>query len=209
MPVELRNEIARLEIAGEHSAGGGVPARRALAPPPRSASSAAKPSDVAQPLLAPRYYLTKALAPFADVREASRVRDRSGAIASGRPCRDPDPRRCRRGAGRPHDALAAFVEDGGILVRFAGTRLAGAADDLVPVRLRRGGRVLGGAMSWDTPKKLAPFERQSPFFGLPVPDDVTITRQVLAEPDPGLLGKTWAQLSDGTPLVTATRQGKG
>jgi len=64
-------------------------------------------------------------------------------------------------------------------------------------------------MSWDTPKKLAPFDRESPFFGLAVPDEVTVSRQVLAEPDPGLSAKTWAQLSDGTPLVTAARQGKG
>src|SRR5207248_2120393 len=55
----------------------------------------------------------------------------------------------------------------------------------------------------------APFDRHSPFFGLPVPEEVTVTRQVLAEPDPGLPGKTWAQLSDGTPVVTASRQGKG
>jgi hypothetical protein len=107
------------------------------------------------------------------------------------------------------DDLARFVEDGGILVRFAGTHLAGAPGDLVPVRLRRGGRVLGGAMSWDTPKKLAPFDRESPFFGLAVPDEVTVSRQVLAEPDPGLSAKTWARLSDGTPLVTAARQGTG
>src|SRR5262249_60076556 len=73
----------------------------------------------------------------------------------------------------------------------------------------RGGRVLGSAMTWDTPKKLAPFDRQSPFFGLSVPDEVTVTRQVLAEPDPGLPAKTWAALSDGTPLVTASRQGNG
>ena len=111
--------------------------------------------------------------------------------------------------GEAHDDLARFVEDGGILVRFAGTHLAGASDDLVPVRLRRGGRVLGGAMSWDTPKKLAPFDRESPFFGLTVPDEVTVSRQVLAEPDPGLSAKTWARLSDGTPLGDrhAARQG--
>ena len=112
-------------------------------------------------------------------------------------------------AGQVHDDLARFVEDGGILVRFAGTHLAGASGDLVPVRLRRGGRVLGGAMSWDTPKKLAAFDRESPFFGLAVLDEVTVSRQVLAEPDPGLSAKTWARLSDGTPLVTAARQGKG
>ena len=42
--------------------------------------------------------------------------------------------------------LTQFVDDGGLLLRFAGTRLAAASDGLVPVRLRRGGRVLGGAL---------------------------------------------------------------
>ena len=36
-------------------------------------------------------------------------------------------------------------------------------------RLRRGGRSLGGTLSWDTPRTFAPFTRESPFFGLPVP----------------------------------------
>ena len=51
-----------------------------------------------------------------------------------------------------------------MLLRFAGPRLANAADDLLPVRLRRNGRVLGGAMSWETPKTLAHFEPSSPFY---------------------------------------------
>ena len=41
-----------------------------------------------------------------------------------------------------------------------------AADDLVPVKLRRGGRVLGGSLSWEQPKTLAAFEPPSPFVGL-------------------------------------------
>ena len=208
MPVELRNEIARLEIAGEHSAAAVFLLderwRRR-----RVGLVSGETLDVAQPLLAPAYYLTKALSPFADVRQAS-----PSAI---------DPVRSLLGErvaililadvgmvpGEAHEDLQRFVEDGGILLRFAGTNLAGGSDDLVPVRLRRGGRVLGGAMSWDTPKNLAPFDRESPFSGLAVPDEVTVTRQVLAEPDPGLSAKTWARLSDGTPLVTAARQGKG
>ena len=123
---------------------------------------------MSQPLLPPNYYLKKALAPYADVREA-----RPGTV---------DPiHELLEGhvaimiladvgavSGPDHDELRRFVENGGILLRFAGTRLAGASDDLVPVRLRRGGRVLGGSMSWDTPKTLAPFERSSPFFGLRV-----------------------------------------
>src|SRR5690606_26366895 len=36
-----------------------------------------------------------------------------------------------------------------------------------------------------------------------------IERQVLAEPTIDLADKTWARLSDGTPLVTADRRGDG
>ncbi|MGH6857273.1 MAG: DUF4159 domain-containing protein, partial [Methylocella sp.] len=208
MPVELRNEIARLEIVREHSAAAVFLLderwRRR-----RIGLVSSETADVAQPLLAPSYYLKKALSPFADIREA-----RPAATDPIRSLLDEHVAimilaDAGMVAGQAHDGLARFVEDGGILVRFAGTHLAAASGDLVPVRLRRGGRVLGGAMSWDNPKKLAPFDRESPFFGLAVPDEVTVSRQVLAEPDPGLSDKTWARLSDGTPLVTAARHGKG
>src|ERR1700710_141450 len=67
LPVELRNDIARLEIAGERSAGAVQLLdkrwrRRAIG----IVSGAT--SDTAQPLLASTFYLTRALAPFADVR---------------------------------------------------------------------------------------------------------------------------------------------
>src|SRR3546814_1311231 len=55
----------------------------------------------------------------------------------------------------------------------------------------------------------SPFDEDSPFRGLAVPQDVTISRQVLAEPSLDLAGKTWARLTDGTPLVTAERRGEG
>jgi len=112
--------------------------------------------------------------------------------------------------GDAHDRLAHWIEDGGVLVRFAGPRLAAAEDDdLVPVKLRRGGRILGGSLSWDKPQPLAAFSRDGPFASMPVPNDVTVTRQVLAEPDATLSDNTWATLADGTPLVTAARRGKG
>ncbi len=105
--------------------------------------------------------------------------------------------------------VAAFVERGGVLLRFAGSRLAAGNDDLVPVRLRRGGRNLGGTLSWDTPRTFAPFTRESPFFGLPIPADLGVRRQILAEPEGDLTEKTWAALQDGTPIVTAGKRGEG
>ena len=90
-----------------------------------------------------------------------------------------------------------------------GPRLAASDDDLVPVKLRRGGRTLGGSLSWDKPQPLASFSREGPFNAMPVPGDVTVNRQVLAEPEAGISERTWAALADGTPLVTGAKRGKG
>jgi hypothetical protein len=208
LPIELRNDIARLEVVSEHSTGG-VTLLDERWKRRRVGIVSGATTDVAQPLLAPSYYLQRALQPFADVREARPgVGDPISALLDDNinvmVLAD-----VGVVAGIAHDRLESFVQDGGVLVRFAGARLAGSSDDLVPVALRRGGRTLGGSLSWDTPKKLAPFERASPFFGLSVPDEVTITRQVLAEPEAGLPARTWAALADGTPLVTADHHGKG
>ena len=95
------------------------------------------------------------------------------------------------------------------LLRFAGPRLAQNADSLLPVRLRARDRSLGGALSWSSPARLAPFPSNSPFQGLVVPEDIVVLRQVLAEPDTQLTSKTWARLEDGTPLITQEIMGKG
>ncbi len=208
LPIELRNEIARIEIANEHSAGA-VTLLDSRYKRRRIGVVSGASADLAQPLLAPNYYVTRALGPYAEVREPKPgVRDPISAILGDQIAvlvlAD-----VGVVAGPARDALVKFVDNGGVLIRFAGTRLAGSSDDLVPVRLRRGGRVLGGSLSWDKPKPLAPFERESPFFGLQVTNEVSVTRQVLAEPEVGLASKTWAQLADGTPLVTAARRNKG
>lgn len=208
LPVELRNEVSHLRIEGENSAGA-VALLDARSKVKRVALVGGEGADLAQPLLFPLYYLEKALAPFAQVRTA-----RPGVVDPVQALLAENPNILALAdvglsPGESFDALSRFVEEGGTLVRFAGPRLANADDDLLPVRLRRNGRVLGGAMSWEEPKSLAEFDAASPFFGLPASKDVTVQRQVLAEPDPGLADKTWARLSDGTPLVTAARRGKG
>ncbi len=208
LPVELRNDIARVAVMGEASAGAvtlldGRWKRR------RVDVVSGVSADTAQPLLSPSYFVVKALAPFADVREIRRF-GRPHRVGARRKSLGAGLADVGQVAGAAHDRLARFVDEGGVLLRFAGSRLAGApADDLEPVDLRRGGRTFGGALSWDKPETLAPFDHTSPFFGLDPSHDVTVSRQVLAEPDAGLPGKTWAQLSDGTPLVTADHRGKG
>ena len=106
--------------------------------------------------------------------------------------------------------LEAWMRRGGIVLRFSGPQLAAAkGDNLTPVPLRHGSRTLGGALLWNEPAKLAPFPKSSPFFGIKISKDVTITRQVLARPSLDLAAKTWASLADGTPLVTAEKHGEG
>jgi hypothetical protein len=211
LPVELRNDIARLEISGERSAGAVQLLdkrwrRRAIG----IVSGAT--SDTAQPLLASTFYLTRALAPFADVRRGDRDGSPQQTVAQFLDQKLPMIVLADIGTLSPElrERLAAWVEQGGVLVRFAGPRLAqDEDDDLVPVKLRSGGRTLGGSLTWEKPQHLASFASNGPFAGLEVPKDVTVSRQVLAEPDAALANKTWASLEDGTPLVTGERRGKG
>jgi len=209
LPVEIRNDIARLDIVGERSAG----AVQLLDKRWRRRTVGVVSGttvDTAEPLLASNYYLTRALSPFADVRLGERG---SPSEAIGRFAEQRIPMIILADVGtiapEGRGLLARWVDEGGVLVRFAGPRLAAADDELVPVKLRRGGRILGGSLSWEKPQPLAAFSRESPFNGMKVPNDVTVTRQVLAEPDIGLAERTWATLADGTPLVTAERRGKG
>ena len=71
LPVELRNDIARLEISSERSAGAVQlldkrSRRRAIG------IVSGSTTDTAQPLLASTFYLTRALAPFAEMRLGDR-----------------------------------------------------------------------------------------------------------------------------------------
>ena len=209
LPVELRNDIARLEILGERSAGAVQLLDKRWRRRAVGIVSGAS-ADTAQPLLASTFYLNRALSPFADVRIAERAPP-AQAIAQFLDDKLPMIILADVGALTPdlRARLNAWVEAGGVLVRFAGPRLAQGDDDLVPVKLRLGGRSFGGSLTWEKPQHLAAFNPAGPFAGLTVPHDVTVTRQVLAEPSGDLERRSWASLVDGTPLVTGERRGKG
>jgi Domain of unknown function (DUF4159)/Aerotolerance regulator N-terminal len=202
MPSELRNRIVRLDILGQKTAGAVVLVDERWRRRPVGIAAAATIRG-GQPLLSELYYLERALAPYAELRRAG-VRELLGRpiavilLPDGGPSSAGDRAR-----------LDGWIRRGGLLVRFAGPQLAEGEDDLVPVKLRRGGRSVGGAMTWTKPLGLAPFTQAGPFLGLEVPPEVKVSRQVLAEPAAELGAKTWARLVDGTPLVTAERRGKG
>ena len=208
LPTEVRNAIARIEVSGENAAGA-VTLVDERGRRRRIGIVSGQTADLSQPLLAPTYYIERALGPYGEIREAhGGVADAIGQLVD----QQVSVLALADVGTLDRDALAkvtGFVEKGGLLLRFAGTRLAAGNDDLVPVRLRRGGRNLGGALSWDAPRTLAPFTRDSSFYGLAVPADLGVRRQILAEPDGDLGRKTWAALEDGTPIVTADRRGEG
>jgi uncharacterized protein DUF4159/aerotolerance regulator-like protein len=202
LPLEVRNETQRIAIANEDSAGAvrllDVGAKR------RSVGLvSASNLENEQPLLSDVYYLERALSPYAEVHKGT-IEEATSRNVSVLVLAD-----IGKIAGSDHGRVAKFVGDGGVLVRFAGGRMTEGADDLVPVRLRTGGRYLGGVLAWATPQHLAPFPDTSPFRGLTIPREVTVSRQVLAEPSVELGDRTWARLTDGTPLVTAAQRGKG
>ena len=208
LPPELRNRIARFEIEASRSAGAVTLADDSL----RRRKVALLAGGAAREgleLLAPTHYLREALAASAEVLE--------GPLPEVLPA-GPDvvilADVARLGQADAAE-LTAWVAQGGLLLRFAGPRLAasdagrGEDDPLLPVRLRQGGRSLGGAMSWGEPRALARFDESSPFYGLSIPADVTVSAQVLAEPGPELAARTIAALADGTPLVTRKALGEG
>lgn len=210
LPLELRNQVVRVEIAGERAAGS-VSLLDARSQWQRVGLISGENREQSQPLLAPHYYIQKALAPTAEIihpKDSNLALGVENVLSNNATVLVLADIGTLSGAVK--ERVEKWVEKGGILVRFAGARLEKGGDDLLPVPLRLGGRTLGGALSWSEPQPLAPFEDTSLFAGLDIPPDVTVNRQVLA--DPAQLGPdvaVWARLKDGTPLVTAARRGDG
>ncbi|MCC5980527.1 MAG: DUF4159 domain-containing protein [Oceanicaulis sp.] len=199
LPLDLRNRLASVRLEGVSSAGA-VQLLDDSWQRPRIALIEPEGGENRQPLLSDLHYAQQALAPYAEIvrgpLETVLEEEPSGLVMVDA-ARNEDP------------SVLEFVERGGLLIRFAGPRLAAREDSLLPVRLRQGGRLLGGALNWEEPQTIAPFGDDSPFAGLSISGDATIRSQVLAEPEADLDRRVWARLADGTPLVTADRRGEG
>ncbi|NHF72303.1 DUF4159 domain-containing protein [Paracoccus xiamenensis] len=205
LPPELLGRVTRFQIEGVESAAAVVLGDDRLRRPVVALIGQGQARSEGQALLSPAHFLRSALDGSARVIEAGLddalaaqpdvivLMDRSGLEADG--------------------PLADWVTAGGLLIRFAGPRMAAdpqlANEPLLPVRLRPGGRDMGGALSWGDPRPIAPFAADGPFAGLSVPGDVTIRAQLMAEPAPDLAARSIATLTDGTPLVTRAPLGEG
>ncbi len=221
IPVELRNDTAMLRIDSKAQAAAtwlldDNNRRR------RVGLLDAGNADKAHSLLSPLHYIASAMAPFADLISAN---DRDLAQSVDKLLEQKPSIIVLSDIGRLPESAAArltrWVEDGGTLLRFAGPRLAAAQSDelgsqqankrdpLLPVRLRSGQRNLGGTLSWSTPQQIAPAPQNSPFYSIQLPDDVSVLKQVLAEPSADLMQKSWLNLADGTPLITGENRGAG
>ncbi|MFT3811344.1 MAG: DUF4159 domain-containing protein [Micropepsaceae bacterium] len=203
-PGALRNDIERLAVDSRASAGSVTLLDESARRRPVGIVSGDE-GQGGQPLLSATYYLERAFENAAEARLGT-VSEHLDRGISMLVLAD-----VGQVTGEEETRLADWIDKGGVLIRFAGPRLAGGGgDDLLPVRLRQtGARALGGALSWEKPQTLAPFPKAGPFAGLKAPDDIAITRQVLAEPSLELESRTWASLADGTPLVTGVKRGEG
>jgi hypothetical protein len=205
LPTEWLDRLARVDVEGEPAVGAVLLVDDGWKRRPVGLASDL-PAGGERPLIGSFFYVERALAPFAEIRRgpvaellsrdlAVLVMADVGSLDAGTKPRVED-----------------WVRRGGVLLRFAGPNLlkGGAGPDpLLPVVLRPGDRSLGGTLSWGSAGLLAPFPATGPFAGLSPAADVTISRQVLAEPGLELADRTWARLQDGTPLITGNRLGQG
>jgi len=202
LPLDLVNRVARVVVAGEESAAAVVLFDERWRRRVVGIVGALEEAE-SRPLLSEVYYLRRALEPYAEVRAGrldELLQSPSSLLVLADLGRLPDDQ---------VERLRAWIRAGGVVMRFAGPKLAAGGDGLLPVALRRGDRMLGGALSWSRPLGLAPFPEDGPFAGLAPDPEVKVRRQLLAEPGPELDAATLARLEDGTPIITGRKLGRG
>lgn len=203
IPDSLRGRMTQIRINGQYGAGGVLLLDNNFK---RRQAGIAAPdnSEESIPFVEAQYYLQKALEPLAYTKTGaimSLIKDNVDVIylpdVAGMPTSD-------------MNALNDWVSSGGVLVRFAGPNMAQSSNNmLLPAPLLKGSRSLEGTLTWETPAKLAPFPQDSPFFDIPVSDEITVNRQLLTRQNENDTVMSWATLTDGTPLITAAKHNNG
>jgi Domain of unknown function (DUF4159)/Aerotolerance regulator N-terminal len=202
----LTRNVAALRIGDARSAGG-IFLLDAFDRRVRTGLVALRQDD--QPLLSDAHYLQEALRPYAEITRGDIERLAASNLDA---IILPD-------AGdlppRETTALTQFVEQGGLLIRFAGPRLIAAQPSaLLPAPVATQSRMLRGALAWDNAGSLGSFNRAGPFAGLTIPPDARVNQIAVLAPktdgeSPEQPPQIWAQLGDGAPLVSAAPLGRG
>ena len=102
-----------------------------------------------------------------------------------------------------------WIEAAALLCASPGRNSPSRATTAAAGRLRRGGRTLGGALSWEAGAARAV---RADIARSPASRSRRTSRsRARCWPSPTSISrdKTWARLADGTPLVTAEKRGKG
>lgn len=195
-----RGRVARVEL--DDAGAGAVVLADAAAARPRIALVDGEREGDAVPLESGAFYIRRALEPHAEI----------AALALEPALRDPANLILLVDTPVPPGAAAAALLDrvraGAVAVSFAGPRIAENGTTASPVPLRAGARALGGVFSWQAPQRIGGYAADGPLARLPHPPEATVSRQILGR-DEGAGVMRWAWLADGTPLVTARREGSG
>ncbi len=204
MQQDMRGRLSHFKIAGRSGAGAVYYVGDTLSKK-MAGIVGADDAQSETPFIDAKYYLRRAMQPFADIK----IGNLGDLIAADRAIIIlPD---IAQIPVDDLDDLKSWTENGGILLRFAGHNMAQSRveESLLPVLIRSGARAVDGEMSGDQPLRISDFVENSPFFGIDMNESLYVRRQILAQPSPDLDDKIWARLEDGTPLVTAAPIGQG
>lgn len=212
LPAKLVSKVQRLQLSDQRTAASTLIVDPALTRKSIGLVQVKGEKDN-KAYIGPAFYIKRALSPYADIEEGN-LND----ILNNTPDIIILPDDIATFPAQLNK-LQEWLEKGGILIRFAGPRLLEAAqgastmsstmNQFLPVTLRRGGRSMGGELSWESAMPLAKFSEDSLFFGLNQLDDIKIKQMVLAEPGEYLKSRSWARLKDDTPIVTYDTRGNG
>jgi hypothetical protein len=202
LPTQLKNKVQRLVLREQTHAGTTyIFDERGRQYPVGIITAQAM--DASKPFLDELYYIERAIAPFAEIHQGNIQQLLQANLAAIIMTDRNSPTAIEA------EAIRQWVEAGGMLIRFAGEQLSKQDQGLSPVAIRPALRELGGNLSWTEAPGIGAIPEHSPFFGLSVPAEIKIKKQLLAENEAELASKTWLALDDGTPLITGRRLGQG
>ncbi|MEC8100338.1 MAG: DUF4159 domain-containing protein, partial [Pseudomonadota bacterium] len=105
--------------------------------------------------------------------------------------------------------LIDWLTGGGTLIRFSGDKLVEKESSFLPHQNTLGRlRNIEGQLTINNKLFISEFKKDSIFFGLQVPQDIAIKKQLIFNTNPKQV-KVLAKLNDNTPLVSIKKIGEG